>query len=113
MPCAALSPEPATTEPGPFRQPKDPLLDAVRDFVETIQGSARWRGDIRNLKRELAAQKNPMAKFELLEKFARRAGTESMEAKEAFARVKREASSGRLRDPLELFRLFHELTGGS
>ena len=108
------TPGPGATEPDTSRPARDPLLDAVRAFVETIQGSARWRGDIRNLKQELAAQKNPMTKLELLEKFARRAGTESMEAKEAFARVKREASSaGRLRDPQELFRLFHELTGGS
>lgn len=100
-------------EPDRSQRPSDPLLDAVRDFVVTIQSSVR-RGDIRNLKRELDAQQNPMAKFDLLEKFARRAGTESIAAREAFARVKREASSaGGLRDPHELFRLFHELTGGS
>ncbi|HXJ83052.1 MAG TPA: carbonic anhydrase [Candidatus Methylomirabilis sp.] len=108
------TPGSGATGPGTFRLARDPLHDAVRTFVDTIQGSERWRGEIRNLKQELAAQKDPMVKLDLLEKFARRAGVQSTEAREAFARVKREASSaGRLRDPQELFRLFHELTGGS
>src|SRR5262249_37821516 len=75
-PGSALTPELGGAEPGKSLRARDPLHDAVRTFVETLQGSARWRGDIRTLKQELAAQKNPMAKLELLEKFARRAGTE-------------------------------------
>src|SRR5262245_35412650 len=108
------TPDPRAAESDRSQGPSDPLLDAVRDFVVTIQGSARWRGDLRNLKRALDAQPNPMAKFGLLETFARRAGTESLAAREAFARVKREVSSaGGLCNPQELLRLFHDLTTGS
>jgi carbonic anhydrase len=117
---AAMAPPPAPATPAvppakpmPASDP-DPLLDALRDFLRTLEGTQRWGGEIRDLKRELASQKNPLVKLGLLEKVARRAGSESKEARDALSRLQREASAtARLRDPRELSRLFAELTGAS
>jgi len=122
---AALPEEPAPAQPAappagaaesaaPPAPPKDPLSDAVQGFVRSVTSTGRWREEMTRLKQEIAIQRNPLAKLGLLERFARKVGNESREARDAFARVQREASaSGRLRDPQELLRIFHDLTGTS
>jgi carbonic anhydrase len=112
-PTAASATEPNHEAPPPeIASPPDPLADAVEGFVRSVAASGRWREEIARLKQDFAGQRNPLAKLGLLERFARRVGNESREAREAFARVQREASaSGRLRDPQELLRIFRDLTG--
>src|SRR5262245_10111756 len=111
-PAAARPPAPAAA-PAPVAPP-DPLAEAVHWFMRTIESSGGWREEIARLRSDLAAQRTPRAKLDLLERFARQVGAQSSEARSAFARVQREASAaGGLRDPQELLRLFDELTGGS
>jgi len=116
LPAEARAAEPAPPPPPPpaAAAPRDPLADAVQGFVRSVASTGRWREEMARLKQEIAMQRNPLAKLGLLERFARKVGNESREARDAFARVQREASaSGRLRDPQELLRIFHELTGQS
>jgi carbonic anhydrase len=109
---AAKAPEPPHPQEPEIVSAPDPLADAVQGFVRSVTASGRWREEMARLKQEIAVQRNPLAKLGLLERFARRVGNESREAREAFARVQREASaSGRLRDPQELLRIFRDLTG--
>jgi carbonic anhydrase len=114
MAVAGAAEPPPAPEPVPAPVPKDPLADAVHGFVRSVTSTGRWREEMTRLKQEIAIQRNPLAKLGLLERFARKVGNESREARDAFARVQREASaSGRLRDPQELLRIFHDLTGTS
>ena len=90
------------------------MADAVQGFVRSVASTGRWREEMARLKQEIAMQRNPLAKLGLLERFARKVGNESREARDAFARVQREASAtGARRDPQELLRIFHDLTGTS
>jgi carbonic anhydrase len=107
----AHAPEPEI-EPEIAAAPADPLAEAVQRFVHTVGATGRWREELARLRQDVAVQKNPLAKIGILERFAKKVGNESREARDAFARVQREANvGGRLRDPRELLRLFQDLTG--
>jgi carbonic anhydrase len=90
----------------------DPLAGALGELVHHLQAAPRWRDELRQVRRELAREKNPLAKLGLLERLGRKAAAESREVREAFARVQRAtaSSAGRQRQPEDLVRLFRHLT---
>src|SRR5262249_36408441 len=85
----AVPPDPAdaaSVAAGAARHPVDPVVDALRQLIRTLQGTERWRAELERLKQELAAQRNPLARLGLVESFGRRASADSREVKAAFAR---------------------------
>jgi len=88
----------------------EPLVRALEHFARTLQSKAKWSQELRQLHEELGRQKNPVAKFNILESFAKRAGADSVEVRAAFEKLKRTAADARQRfDAGEVVRLFERL----
>ncbi len=72
----------------------DPLLAAAETFAQAVRSRAQWRDEVEELRARLRRESNPVAKFQLVEGFARRLGVEVEGVLSAFEGFKREALGG-------------------
>ncbi len=67
------------------------LLSSAGSLVQALEAQAAWRHEVRRLRSELHAERNPLARVRLIEAFVRKAVAESREVAAALDRLKREA----------------------
>lgn len=113
----AAEPEPA---PAPEKTPAavtpelDSLMAGVGHWLGALESKATWKGEVQNLRRELAGTSNPITRLKILEAFARKASGESKEMIRAFEQIKHEvqaAPHGKV--PETLLRFFGRWSGGA
>lgn len=72
------------------------LLTAAGSLVQALEAQAVWRHEVRRLRSELHAERNPIARVRMIDAFVRKAVAESREVAAALERLKREAQGARV-----------------
>ena len=75
------------------------LVESLQKLIGTLESTGRWSEEIRQLRQELERERNPFARFRLLERFLESAARDSRDVAAAFERLKREALGRRGRHP--------------
>jgi len=72
------------------------LVASAGSLVQVIESHATWRYEIRRLRSELHAERNPLSRVRLIDGFVRKAVTDSREVAAALERLKREAQAAKI-----------------
>ena len=89
----------STTQAGISPEGIASLVESLQRLIGTLESTGRWREEIRQLRQELERERNPFARFRLLERFLESAARDSRDVAAAFERLKREALGRRGRHP--------------
>lgn len=100
------------SEPAQLSPDLDPLLREATGFARLVRSKEHWRHDLEQLRQELGQPHHAIVKYRALEKFARRASTESREVSDAFERLRRAAlDAKRTLESDDVLRLLRRVLG--
>jgi len=72
------------------------LVASAASLVQVIEAHSTWRYEIRRLRAELHAERNPLSRVRLIDGFVRKAVTDSREVAAALERLKRDAQGAKI-----------------
>ena len=87
------------------------MLEAVEEFLTTIQGKEHLRADLENLRDELERRHEPRQRLELIDAFGRRLNGESRDVSDAFKKLRRQIGAGGADPTAQLLSIFQYLGG--
>ncbi|HEX5043771.1 MAG TPA: carbonic anhydrase [Candidatus Polarisedimenticolaceae bacterium] len=105
----------ASTPAAPPPSPEmDALMAGLGQWLGQLEAKRQWRGQVAQLRQDLAMAPSVKDRLSLLETFARKASNDSRDVIRAFERIKQQVAampSGKI--PEELLRFFQRWSGGT